>query len=153
PTVIRASWRPDASFSPVSDNPMKIQDLKTFIVGNPPPGFGGRYFLFVKLITDNGIEGIGEIYCDSFGPKTVMHMASDVFARYVQGTDPFHIESLWRKVYSSGYSQRPDPSLVAVLSGIEIALWDILGKALDKPVYELLGGRVHERLRSYTYIY
>ena len=52
-----------------------------------------------------------------------------------------------------GYSQRPDTSLVGVLSGIEIALWDILGKALGKPVYELLGGRVHERLRSYTYIY
>ena len=67
--------------------------------------------------------------------------------------DPFHIESLWRKVYSSGYSQRPDPSLMGVLSGIEIALWDILGKAIGKPVYELLGGRVHERLRSYTYIY
>lgn len=132
---------------------MKIKDLKTFIVGNPPPGFGGRYFLFVKLITDNGIEGVGEIYCDSFGPKVVMAMAEDVFGRYVQGADPFHIESLWRKVYSSGYSQRPDPSLVAVLSGIEIALWDILGKAVDKPVYELLGGRVHERLRSYTYIY
>ncbi len=67
--------------------------------------------------------------------------------------DPFHIESLWRKVYGSGYSQRPDPSLMGVLSGIEIALWDILGKATGKPVYELLGGRVHERLRSYTYIY
>jgi len=132
---------------------MKIKDLKTFIVGNPPPSFGGRYFLFVKLVTDNGIEGVGEIYCDSFGPKVVMHMVEDVFGRYVQGADPFHIESLWRKVYSSGYSQRPDPSLVAVLSGIEIALWDILGKAVDKPVYELLGGRVHEKLRSYTYIY
>ena len=132
---------------------MKIKDLKTFIVGNPPPGFGGRYFLFVKLITDNGIEGLGEIYCDNFGPKVVMQMAEDVFARYVQGTDPFHIESLWRKVYSSGYSQRPDISLVSVLSGIEIALWDILGKAVGKPVYELLGGQVHERLRSYTYIY
>ena len=48
---------------------MKIKDLKTFIVGNPPPGFGGRYFIFVKLTTDNGIEGIGEVYCDTFGPQ------------------------------------------------------------------------------------
>ena len=132
---------------------MKIKDLKVFIVGNPPPSFGGRYFIFVKLIADNGIEGVGEVYCDSFGPKAMKPMIEDVFTRYVQGIDPFHIESLWRKVYSSGYSQRPDPSLVGVLSGIEIALWDILGKALGKPIYELIGGRVHERLRSYTYIY
>ncbi|HNB26766.1 MAG TPA: mandelate racemase/muconate lactonizing enzyme family protein, partial [Alphaproteobacteria bacterium] len=132
---------------------MKIKDLKVFIVGNPPPSFGGRYFIFVKLVADNGIEGVGEVYCDSFGPKAMKAMIEDVFGRYVQGTDPFHIESLWRKVYSSGYSQRPDPSLVGVLSGIEIALWDILGKALEKPIYELIGGKVHERLRSYTYIY
>ena len=132
---------------------MKIKDLKVFIVGNPPPSFGGRYFIFVKLVADNGIEGVGEVYCDSFGPKAMKAMIEDVFGRYVQGTDPFHIESLWRKVYSSGYSQRPDPSLVGVLSGIEIALWDILGKALEKPIYELIGGNVHEKLRSYTYIY
>ena len=58
--------------------------------------------------------------------------------------DPFHIEALWRKVYGSGYTLRPDVSLMGVLSGIEIALWDIKGKATGKPVYELLGGRVHE---------
>lgn len=132
---------------------MKIKDLKVFIVGNPPPSFGGRYFIFVKLTADNGIEGVGEVYCDSFGPKAMTAMIEDVFARYVQGSDPFNIESLWRKVYSSGYSQRPDPSLVGVLSGIEIALWDILGKAVEKPVHALLGGKVHEKLRSYTYIY
>src|SRR5688572_19463102 len=132
---------------------MKAKDIQVFIVGNPPPSFGGRYFIFVKLTTDDGITGIGEIYCASFGPQVIKHMTEDVFGRYVLGMDPFHIESLWRRVYGSGYTLRPDPSLIGVLSGIEIALWDILGKATDKPVYELLGGRVHERLRSYTYIY
>mgnify|MGYP001319160697 CR=1 FL=1 len=132
---------------------MKIKDLKTFIVGNPPPGFGGRYFIFVKLITDNGIEGIGEVYCDTFGPKVIERAIADLFERHVQGMDPFHLEALWRKAYGSGYTQRPDATLSGVLSGIEIALWDIKGKAVGKPVYELLGGLVHERLRSYTYIY
>ena len=132
---------------------MKIKDLKVFIVGNPPPGFGGRYFTFVKLTTDDGISGIGECYCATFGPKAMTAMIEDTFGRYVEGMDPFHIESLWRKVYGSGYTLRPDVSLMGVLSGIEIALWDIIGKALGKPVYELLGGRVHEKLRSYTYIY
>lgn len=56
-------------------------------------------------------------------------------------------------VYSSGYTQRPDTSLIGILSGIEMACWDIVGKELGKPVYELLGGQVHERLRSYTYLY
>ena len=132
---------------------MKIRDLKVFVVANPPPGWGGRYFTFVKLVTDSGISGIGECYCATFGPKPVTAMIEDVFGRHVEGMDPFHIEALWRKVYGSGYTLRPDVSLMGVLSGIEIALWDIIGKALGKPVYELLGGRVHEKLRSYTYIY
>jgi len=80
-------------------------------------------------------------------------MIEDVFEHHVLGADPFHIETLWRNVYGRGYSMRPDPSLMGVLSGIEMALWDIVGKAAGKPVYELLGGRVHERLRSYTYLY
>ena len=132
---------------------MKITDLKVFIVGNPPPGWGGRYFTFVKLTTDNGITGIGECYCATFGPKAMTAMIEDTYGRYVEGMDPFHIEALWRKVYGSGFTHRPDVSLMGVLSGIEIALWDIIGKSVGKPVYELLGGRVHEKLRSYTYIY
>ena len=58
---------------------MKIADLKTFVVGNPPPCFGGRYFVFVKLITDNGIEGIGEVYAATFGPHVMAKMVADVF--------------------------------------------------------------------------
>jgi len=132
---------------------MKITDLKTFVVGNPPPSFGGRYFVFLKLATDTGIEGVGEAYAATFGPHTMAHMVKDVFERHVLGMDPFRIETLWRRVYGSGYTLRPDVSLMGVLSAIEMALWDIIGKAVDKPVYELLGGKVHERLRSYTYIY
>lgn len=132
---------------------MKVKDLKVFIVGNPPPSWGGRYFTFVKLTTDNGITGIGECYGASFGPKAMTAMIEDCFGRYVEGMDPFHLEAMWRRAYGSGYSLRPDPSLMGVLSGLEIALWDIKGKAVGKPVYELLGGRVHEKLRSYTYIY
>lgn len=132
---------------------MHIAEVKTFVVGNPPPHFGGRYFIFVKLTTACGVAGVGEVYAATFGPHTVARMVEDVCQRHVIGSDPFHIERLWRRVYSAGYTQRPDLSLVSVLSGIETACWDILGKALDKPVYELLGGRVHERLRSYTYLY
>ena len=132
---------------------MKIRSLKTFVVGNPPPTWGGRYIIFVKLVTDTGIEVVGEVYAASFGPHAMVRLVEDVFEHHVLGADPFRIETLGRNVYGRGYSQRPDITLMGVLSGIEIALWDIIGKALDKPVHALLGGRVHERLRSYTYLY
>jgi galactonate dehydratase len=132
---------------------MKVVELKTFIVGNPPPYSGGRYFIFLKLKTDNGIDGVGEVYAASFGPQTIEKMIEDVFEHHVEGADPFRIETLWRNVYGRGYSLRPDISLMGVLSGIEMALWDIVGKAVGKPICELLGGRVHERLRTYTYLY
>jgi len=132
---------------------MKIVDVKTFVVANPPPHFGGRYFIFVKLTTDSGVEGIGEVYAATFGPRTIVKMIEDVCERHVIGHDPFKIERLWRAVYGAGYTLRPDVSVMGVLSGIEIACWDIIGKELDKPIYELLGGQVHDRLRSYTYLY
>jgi galactonate dehydratase len=132
---------------------MRIAEARTFVVGNPPPHFGGRYFVFVKLVTDDGVEGIGEVYAATFDPHVVARMIADVCERHAIGADPFHIEKLWRNVYGRGYTGRPDVSLVSVLSGIEMACWDIVGKAVGKPVYELLGGRVHERLRSYTYLY
>ena len=80
-------------------------------------------------------------------------LIEDVFERHVAGWDPFRIERLWRTVYASGYNQHPDFTVIGVLSGIEIACWDIVGKALEQPIYNLLGGKVHERLRSYTYLY
>jgi len=132
---------------------MKITDVKTFVVGNPPPGFGGRYFVFLKLITDEGIEGLGEVYSLPYHPAIVEQMVKDVVERCVLGKDPYDTERIWRSVYGSGFIQRPDISTMGILSGIEMACWDIVGKDVNKPVYKLLGGQVHEKLRSYTYIY
>ncbi len=132
---------------------MKIVDLKTYVVANPPPHYGGLYWVFVKLTTDSGVSGIGEVYSVPFHPDVVVRMIEDVGERRVLGSDPFKVEKLWRLVYSSGFTQRPDTSIAGILSGIEMACWDIVGKEVGKPVYELLGGQVHERLRSYTYLY
>jgi galactonate dehydratase len=88
-----------------------------------------------------------------FHPDIVARMIEDVFARYLQGNDPHDIETMWRRVYSAGFTQHPDLSLMGVLSALEMACWDIIGKEAGQPVYKLLGGRVHEKLRSYTYIY
>ena len=132
---------------------MKLTDIQTFVVGNPPPHFGGRYFVFVKLTTDGNVSGIGEAYCVPFDPHLVARMIEDMFDRYVRGTDPHDIETMWRRIYSAGFTQHPDLTVMGVLSALEMACWDIVGKEAGQPVYKLLGGQVHQRLRTYTYIY
>ena len=132
---------------------MKIADLKIYSVRNVTPNRGGPYFIFVKLTTDNNIEGFGEIYGVPFRPKVVEKMVEDIFERYIIGRDPFDTETIGRIVYSSNYGQHPDLSVGGVLSGLDMACWDIIGKSLNKPIYKLLGGKVHEKLRSYTYLY
>ena len=131
---------------------MKVDNVETFVVGNPPPHYGGQYFIFVK-VTSNNITGWGECYAPPFHPRVVQNMIQDIADRFVIGTDPYKTENLFRKIYSSGYNQRPDTTLMSILSGIEMACWDIIGKDLNKPIYELLGGLVREKLRSYTYLY
>ncbi len=132
---------------------MKIIGYETFVVGTPPPHLGGRYFVFVKLVTADGVVGYGEIYSATFGPHTIAAMAADVIERDVIGTDPRSIERLFRTIYSRGFTQRPDVSLMAVFSGIEMACWDIAGKSAGLNVTELIGGRVTDQLRTYTYLY
>ena len=132
---------------------MKIADAEIFIVGNPPPGFGGRYFIFVKLTTDGGVCGFGEAYGIPFHPSAAKAMLEDFCGRNVIGCDPFQIERLLRIGYADNYAGRPDLSLSAAISAAETACWDIIGKELNKPIYALLGGKIREKLRGYTYLY
>ncbi|HQX59523.1 MAG TPA: mandelate racemase/muconate lactonizing enzyme family protein, partial [Burkholderiaceae bacterium] len=114
---------------------MKLESIKTFVVGNPPPSFGGKYFVFVKIRTACGIEGVGEAYAATFSPHVITAMAQDLFERVFAGQDPMETETLWRKAYGAGFTLRPDVSLMGVLSALEMACWDITGKALEQPVY------------------
>ena len=107
----------------------------------------------MQVTTDDGIEGIGECYGIPFSGDVACRMVEDTFERYVAGQDPHDVETLFRRVYSAGFTQRPDVSMMGVFSGIEIAVWDILGKAAWQPVHKLIGGRFHDRVRTYTYIY
>jgi galactonate dehydratase len=132
---------------------MKLQDLEIFVVAPPAPGWGGRYWIFVKLTTDTGITGYGEVYAASVGPDAMRAVITDVFARHMAGENPENIELMFRRAYSSGFTQRPDLTVMGAFSGLEIACWDILGKDRDRPVWALLGGMMNERVRSYTYIY
>ena len=97
--------------------------------------------------------GYGEVYSVPFHPAVVEVMIRDVAERFLIGEDPHHVERFWRRAYGAGYMLRPDISMMGIVSGLETACWDIIGKEAGKPVYQLLGGRVHEHLRSYTYLY
>ena len=68
---------------------IKITDVKTFVVGVPPLHFGGRYWIFLKLATDSGVVGYGEVYSVPFHPHVVAKMIEDVCARKVIGSDPY----------------------------------------------------------------
>lgn len=131
---------------------MKLQDIKTYVTV-PPTGIGGAFWVLLKITTDDGIEGIGECYGIPVSGDIACAMVEDTFHRFVAGEDPHNVETLFRRVYSAGFTQRPDISMMGVFSGIEMAVWDILGKAHNQPVYNLIGGLFHPRIRSYTYIY
>lgn len=130
---------------------MRLQDLEVFVVA-PPVGWGGRYWIFVKLTTDTGVSGYGECYASTVGPDAMQAVINDVFERHLQGENPENIELMFRRAYSSGFTQRPDLTVMGAFSGLEIACWDILGKDRNRPVWALLGGLVNERVRSYTYL-
>lgn len=132
---------------------MKLQDLDIIITSPPAPGWGGRYWILVKLTTDTGIVGWGECYASSVGPQAMKAVIEDIFARHMQDENPENIELMFRRTYSSGFTQRPDLTVMGAFSGLEIACWDILGKDRDRPVYALIGGKMNERVRAYTYLY
>lgn len=132
---------------------MKLQDLDIIVTSPPAPGWGGRYWILVKLTTACGITGWGECYASSVGPDAMRAVIADAFQRYFEGENPENIERMFRRTYSSGFTQRPDLTVMGAFSGLEIACWDILGKARGRPVWALLGGMMNERVRAYTYLY
>ena len=120
---------------------IKITDIKTWLVGA-----GGRNTVFVKVYTDQGIDGIGEAY--SCGPDEATVAVIADFKTWLVGQDPRNIEHLWSTMYN--FTRFPGGLVVnAAISGIEHALWDISGKAAGLPVYMLLGGRCRDKIRVY----
>lgn len=103
--------------------------------------------MFILFTTDTGIK----VYGVAFQPKALLLVIDDLFERHFVGADPFKIEHHFRHIYGAWFSQRPDPTMMDIILGIEIALWDIISKARDKPAYDLLGDKITDRL-SYTYL-
>src|SRR6202171_6147561 len=103
-------------------------------------------WLFVKVSTDEGLVGYGEA---SNAARIAVGAVEELGARLV-GLDPSRIEQHWQFLYRTYHNVRGGPIATAAISGIEIALWDLKGKALGVPVYELLGGRCRDRLKTYA---
>ncbi|MFN8633428.1 MAG: galactonate dehydratase [Chloroflexota bacterium] len=120
---------------------MKITRIQTFVAG-----LDRRNYLFVRVDTDEGIHGIGEAY--SCGPDDATVAVVADFETWLVGKDPRDIEALWHLMYAG--SRFPGGSILnSALSGIEHALWDILGKSLGVPVWRLLGGQFRDKIRVY----
>ena len=122
---------------------MKITNIETHAVWG-----GHRNFLFVTVDTDEGVSGVGE--AGLTGRELAVSGAVEHFKPLLIGQDPGRIEHLWQLLFRGGFfpAQRV---LGAAISAIDIALWDIKGKALGVPIYDLLGGRVRDRVVCYPH--
>lgn len=105
-------------------------------------------WIFIKIMTDEGISGWGELVSGT-KTETVVACVKEMASKLI-GKDPFQIEKIWQRLHRSFF--RGGPINGTAISGIEMALWDIKGKAFDVPVYELLGGAVRDRLQVYSWI-
>ncbi len=121
---------------------MKITDLRVFQTQG-----GHANWTFVKLYTDSGLTGVGEASLER--NDEVVVKALETFRDFLVGQDPFQIEYIWNALYKQTFKYGQLIILTA-LSGIEQALWDIKGKALGVPVYELLGGKLRDKARAYA---
>jgi galactonate dehydratase len=120
---------------------MKITDILTYGVN-----LGDGNHLFVKVLTDEHLHGTGEAY--RVGPDLAVEQTVHYLKDWLIGEDPTRIEHLWRIMYNG--SRFPGGSMLnAAISGIELALWDLKGKAYGVPVYQLVGGRCRDRVRLY----
>jgi 2-dehydro-3-deoxyphosphogalactonate aldolase len=135
---------------------MKITRVDFYPVAVPAPHLGGRYWFFVCVETDSGICGWGEMAFLGAHDHAVSGLAAEVeaiAAAYFVGEDPLARQRLWSRCYQGLTMHHPDYVRVSILSGFDIALWDIAGKHYGAPVYQLLGGAYRDRIRTYSYIY
>ena len=121
---------------------MKITRLESFLANA-----GLRNYLFVRLTTDAGLTGIGEASLE-WQEQTVQTILHEWVEARVLGNDPFDVEALIGGMIRDQY--QGGSTVMTAISGVEIACWDLIGKACGQPVYRLLGGRSHERLLAYA---
>jgi galactonate dehydratase len=138
---------------------MKITDVRPWIVTGPPTeaGVAGHagdklHYVFVQVDTDEGLTGWGEVttYPGLVANRAVAAMVREV-REVLVGQDPSQIEAIWHRLFRLFTYMGTRGATTALISGIDIALWDIRGQALGQPIYELLGGKVRETVPLYVH--
>jgi galactonate dehydratase len=126
---------------------MKVTEVRIYLVS-----IGGRRPVLAQVVTDAGISGAGDAaVAYGSGASAAAAMVKELAEGFVLGKDPFNIEALWSEMYDhSFWAKGGGPIVFAGISALEQALWDIKGKALGVPVYELLGGKVRDATRVYA---
>jgi len=139
---------------------MKITDLKVWVTSPEP---GGRSFVFLRIDTDEGISGIGEATSSGGGGSLIVGKMLEFlksstveqdFRETLLGENPEHIDRIWHKLYRIFTGGGGAGGFVTtMLSGVDIALWDIKGKSCGKPIYEILGGApIRDEIETYTHV-
>jgi galactonate dehydratase len=126
---------------------LKVTGVRIYLVQ-----VGGRHPVLAKVQTDQGITGVGEAaVAYGTGATAAAGMIKDLAQEFLLGKNPFAIEAIWSEMYDHTFwAKGGGPIIFAGISAIEQALWDIKGKCLGVPVYELLGGKVRDRARVYA---
>jgi len=122
---------------------MKITAVEPLVLGT-----SWRNLIFLKVHTDEGLVGIGECTLQNREEGALGYLPQAA-RQHVIGSDPFNVEDLWLRMYRNDF-WRGGVVATTVMSGIEVACWDIIGKALGQPVWRLLGGRCHEKIKAYA---
>lgn len=136
--------------------PVKLTNVRSYVVKTPAPNHGGIFWYFLKLETDQGLDGWGEtavLYSLAGLEDGYESMVRGIFDTYLRGENPLNREALYQRLYSHLTAQHPDYIMGGIMSAFDIALWDICGKYYETPVYNLLGGKYRDRVRTYTYVY
>ena len=130
---------------------MKITKTEVFVLGDPEtegPVDGSRVhgLAFVRIHTDTGITGVSEIFCVPPGvARAVLDGPESLFGRLLLGEDPVTPDRLWTRLYNSMLHGNRRGWVIICLGAVDVALWDIYGKSLERPVFELLGGAERSR--------
>jgi len=122
---------------------MKITDMKVHAMGS-----AWRTLIFIELKTDEGLTGVGEASLTN-REEGMLGYLEGVKRKHVVGSDPFNIEDLWLRMWRNEF-WRAGVMATTAMSAVEIACWDLVGQAAGQPVYKLLGGRCHDRIKAYA---
>ena len=128
---------------------MKVTDIKVHLVRSNRNTVIPSPWIFVQVFTDEGVVGLGD--ATNWPGGTIIKQSIEELSRFVIGEDPFNIEYIYHLLYHALQQIGQTGAVIAAISGIEIALWDIVGQAVGQPIYNLLGGSCRDRVRFYSH--